>query len=386
MIPTENYPDILYIQIHSTTEWGKLSNTVKDNITERHTKVLLSFGWEANMIVNWKSQNCIFIFDALHRFIDATGLPYDMFYFCQGNAFLEKCYKKWLIDTNQQKQIAGVFHHYSHFFKMFKNVRLSDKPAVDVYDRERCNTKPKYFSCLNGRPSTSRVNTLIHLYDNNLLDKSISTFVFNPSTIAELNQVRPDIAKILPMTIEETGKFSSFDLVPDTYWNKTESLFFDIYVNSYYDLVAETVLHLDMDICLIDDLKLLPIKKGENYIWQHNVFFTEKLIRNLFNKRPFLLMGGQHSLKVLHSLGFRTFDKILFDESYDNIADPMDRLDAVLLENLRIVEKYTLQDLHNIVYSSEMESILEHNFNRALELGELTEYDLLEKYLTADSN
>jgi len=381
--------DILYVELHSAIEWFRLADYIKDSISQKHNKVLLSFGWEANMLVDWERPDSIFIFDALHRVVEETGLPYDMFYFCNGNAFLEKCYKKWLIDTNQQNQIAGVFYHYSHFFNTIKNISLSDTPNKDWYNEQRYNIKPKYFSCLNNRASTSRINALFHLHDNKLLDKSISTFVFDPDTIHKLNHLRPDIAKILPMTLEEPGKFLRFDLVPDTFWFKTERIFFDTYSNSYYDLVNETIQHLNLETCVFPtetsvfpNFNIFPIKQNDCYSWDHNVFITEKLIRNFFNKRPFLIVCGHQSLKVLHSLGFRTFDKILFDESYDNIVDPMERLGAVLEENLRIVNTYELQQLHNIIYSSEMESILNHNFNRAVEISNLSDYDLLEKYLT----
>lgn len=52
---------------------------------------------------------------------------------------------------------------------------------------------------------------------------------------------------------------------------------------------------------------------------------TEKILRPIACGQPFLLAGTAGSLQYLKSYGFQTFDSII-DESYDNIQDPMTRL------------------------------------------------------------
>lgn len=49
-------------------------------------------------------------------------------------------------------------------------------------------------------------------------------------------------------------------------------------------------------------------------------FFTEKIAKPIIAHRLFIVISGQHYLKNLRSLGFKTFDGII-DESYDNIED-----------------------------------------------------------------
>ena len=88
MSAVKDNSDILYVELHSAIEWFRLADYIKDSISQKHNKVLLSFGWEANMLVDWERPDSIFIFDALHRVVEETGLLYDMFYFCNGNAFL----------------------------------------------------------------------------------------------------------------------------------------------------------------------------------------------------------------------------------------------------------------------------------------------------------
>jgi hypothetical protein len=57
---------------------------------------------------------------------------------------------------------------------------------------------------------------------------------------------------------------------------------------------------------------------------------TEKILRPIACGKPFLLVSTPGSLKYLKSYGFKTFGDII-DESYDDISDPLERLQAVVL-------------------------------------------------------
>jgi hypothetical protein len=61
--------------------------------------------------------------------------------------------------------------------------------------------------------------------------------------------------------------------------------------------------------------------------------FTEKLLKPVVAGRPFLAFGPPGVLRTFRSVGFRTFAGI-FDESYDEVADPDERL-ARMMQTLR---------------------------------------------------
>jgi hypothetical protein len=65
------------------------------------------------------------------------------------------------------------------------------------------------------------------------------------------------------------------------------------------------------------------------------VFLTEKPWRSMLMGVPFVINGGRGSLRVLRDLGYQTFDGII-DESYDDIADPGLRIQAVAHQVQRI--------------------------------------------------
>jgi hypothetical protein len=53
-------------------------------------------------------------------------------------------------------------------------------------------------------------------------------------------------------------------------------------------------------------------------------FFTEKIAKPIIGRRLFVVISGQHYLRNLRRLGFKTFDGII-DESYDSIDDDQTR-------------------------------------------------------------
>lgn len=66
----------------------------------------------------------------------------------------------------------------------------------------------------------------------------------------------------------------------------------------------------------------------ETVYWGQRQHLTEKTFKAIALEMPFVLVAPQHSLKYLREYGFRTFSPLI-DETYDEIADPFERLEAV---------------------------------------------------------
>lgn len=91
------------------------------------------------------------------------------------------------------------------------------------------------------------------------------------------------------------------------------------------------------------------------------ITFTEKTFKGILSKKPFILIGGSYGvLKTLRSLGYETFGDF-WDESYDLIEDPKERLKAVGKLLLDIDKHYSLEDLKDL--KKQMKPILDYNFN-----------------------
>ena len=95
-----------------------------------------------------------------------------------------------------------------------------------------------------------------------------------------------------------------------------------------------------------------------------NVFFmTEKIMRAIANRRPFLIQGPRFFLKNLKLLGFQTFDR-WWDEGYDE--DPWDFKHLALRQNIDFIAKQSQSTIQQ--WYDEMLPILDHNYNTFLEL------------------
>lgn len=86
-------------------------------------------------------------------------------------------------------------------------------------------------------------------------------------------------------------------------------------------------------------------------------YLTEKTFKCFWHGSPFVIAGASNSLSYLKSIGFKTFSK-WFDESYDSIQDPEQRL-ASVLDTLDIISKWSLEECQDVY--NKMQSVLTHN-------------------------
>jgi hypothetical protein len=102
----------------------------------------------------------------------------------------------------------------------------------------------------------------------------------------------------------------------------------------------------------------------------HSFFITEKTIRPILFKRPFIVMGCKDYMVGLKQLGFKTFD-YWFDERYDQ-AEGRPRLDSILRRIQRIGDMdYKSCTAMNL----EMQETIEHNYNHLINKGWLEHLD-----------
>lgn len=254
--------------------------------------------------------------------------------FLSGNYLVADNYVEYckLNDRKRFKKVAHLDFWLNHTAKMH----------LDISDNYNGKDKPYYFSCLNGIARPQRLQTCEHMLDTGLYKKGICTFMFDDNDIKYYSQKgKQNVADLLPMEIRSNRDASGFHQChapqhPD---------FYQIFYDSYFDIITETSAGF-----------YVPHK------WWKDLFFTEKLWRSILYKRPFLLIGDFKALEKLKEMGFRTFDNILFDESYDSIEDPEMRTQAVLDQVTNICSNLTIKEMHQLINTPNVKSVVEHNY------------------------
>ena len=90
-----------------------------------------------------------------------------------------------------------------------------------------------------------------------------------------------------------------------------------------------------------------------------HIFFSEKSVKPIIAQRPFVLLGSPGCLHNLKRLGFKTFNQY-WDESYDTIVDPAERMLAVV-DVIDFVCSKSITELQQMCVS--MKNILDYNLN-----------------------
>jgi len=97
----------------------------------------------------------------------------------------------------------------------------------------------------------------------------------------------------------------------------------------------------------------------ETCFWETKEHLTEKIFKPIVARQPFVLLGCTNNLKYLKSYGFKTFES-WWDESYDQIQDPIKRIQAVV-KIIKDICAMSTEELESML--CEMNYILDYNYN-----------------------
>ena len=136
-------------------------------------------------------------------------------------------------------------------------------------------------------------------------------------------------------TFLAAGPFKA-DTLNDTEHNSFESLYREHFENSYCNFVVETNFELE----------------GGN-----GTTLTEKIVKPICHSQFFIVIGPPYTLKKLREFGYKTFNRCI-DESYDEIEDNEERMNAVI-ELCTNIAAMSLDDIHKLYLKLKPEII--HN-------------------------
>jgi hypothetical protein len=199
----------------------------------------------------------------------------------------------------------------------------------------------KIFYCLFGRPTASRLGIAGHVHKNH---NTITHLHFSATTHPDtLDQF--ELNKLLQYdidSVEQTGNLiKKLPLLlsnPHLYTEHNGYVYSDPLTTFYKDIFIDVL--------------------SESHVLGNTFFPTEKTIRPMLLKKPFIVFTSKNYLDYLRQMGFETFYRF-WDESYDGY-ETKDRYHKILnlIDTLAAKSKSELVDIYN-----DMKPILDHNYN-----------------------
>ncbi len=255
------------------------------------------------------------IIDTIHEYLKQKDIPLRKVILQTGNANGDKYYKEYCF----KKQISrGMNICCLEYFEWMVSRLIVEhrKLKREVLPKNIDYSKiEKTFLCLNRVHRWHRINLFLLWNINGLMkdtyytlnnktnfpvgagyDDDIWRSTLDPRIIDKFQLTEEDIDKIhstLPLKIDEfveasemAGLYSAVD---------------PYYQTSLISVVTETNFQ------------------------NNDIFNTEKIFKPMVHRHPFILVGPYKTLEHLKDMGYKTFSDF-WDESYDDIEDPFERL------------------------------------------------------------
>lgn len=227
--------------------------------------------------------------------------------------------RRYIVFINGGEEVRPYVIHYPGFYNL-TNARLQDYKIDTVVP---WNQREKLIISLSRRPCWFRVAMTEELIQRNLLEHSIVSCGSD-----QTNQddgwiellVRPEYRSFFPITVD--GFISREDeYVLNGRW----------FSQAYVNLVSESSHNKHPQLALLLHRHLIETNFQQvpdaMHHWER-VFVTEKTIKAVAMRQIPIFNAVKHHVRHLRSIGLDLFDDII-DHSYDEIEDPMKRIQAV---------------------------------------------------------
>lgn len=292
-------------------------------------------------------------FEWMLTFSRLNGLDATTFIFTTNNQLVE-----------QQYNAFRAFTLSNNFVSVFKDMHFEDQLwFVNGHTREtktrqsmwlhleeqmnRLNSASydKHFLCFNRRPHMHRVLMYSALMSNDRLNSRgiISLGKEEPEICINLKR---HITHVLENEVKLENRENILKYLDDL----------DLSEDKRYDIDSE--FNAAGSINRLAHERTFLNLVNETLVNSGTVFFSEKIFKPIYMCQPFILYGNKNSLKTLHELGYKTFDR-WWDESYDEVEHWAARAERIV----KVLEEIGTWSQDRLIKTrKEMRSVVEHNY------------------------
>ena len=306
-----------------------------------------------------------FILNNLQKILNKLDIPN---YFCIILTHQSYIKNEVLTVSNQDKTPIAVFDIFPDYvFNVIGKI-----PDIDF---NFSNIEKSFIFLSAGRTRKHRVAFFSLLESNHLLDKgqvslSITPNAYLPDTPTDISNLNNKCDITFLTTMPFTRVNEDWEITNTTINHNYDSFLKTVNENFKFKNFVEPEIK-NINFTDQKNFKLFMTKAGQTaqssflYIIPETVFsypgtfITEKSLGGIMGKRPFVMLGPKNNLAKLKDWGFKTFDR-WWDESYDNIEDPSERMLAVY----NIVEEISKKPVNELIdLAIEMKDVLQFNYN-----------------------
>jgi len=278
------------------------------------------------------------------RLKEFPSIPYKKIIYMVAGADAENVYNNFVKEYNipAEDRINIMYAH--HVYKRF----AQDPSIIRFFNYNRSVKKEKKFLSLNRRWHDHRLLLVCLLAHNNLIEHGYVSLGVMPD---ELIPAEKQIYNMSRKRIDFDDIQNGFNLIKNNLPLQVDQV--DLSINQFQTKSLPTQFYQTSCFSLISSTC------GFSY-QEKSVGFTEKEVRPILARQPFIIHNLPGTLTHLKNMGFLTFEA-WFDESYDTETDDWQRLNKIVKEVKRLSE-LSFEEWDRIL--DEMSPVLEHNYNR----------------------
>lgn len=345
--PKKSYVDITLSSFIGVMETVPLNKKVLDAIRNGQGYILLTTRYESFIDD--------YTFNKIHSYFEEHQIPLKQVVYLTNCANGQEIYKNFCEKYNIQDRLLC---EYIGLYLLDQKSICQDPIFINRTDSRY--PREKVFLNFNRRHRSHRYAILLKFFENDLLkfshmsfskDVPVEHWVHDTRRVIQNYDIKittDDLYKVydsLPFVLD-SHNFSRFpveDRLEDT------TVWYD---KTYLSLVSET--NFESNI----------------------IHMTEKTIKPIIFKQPFIIVGSANTLKYLKFLGFKTFSDF-WDEGYDQDLDYKSRM----LKIVKICKKLSKWTHHEwLSFYNNTREIREHNFNNLANLEPIELNNFVKKY------
>jgi hypothetical protein len=264
---------------------------------------------------------------------------------------LDKNWVTWTLKRFAEREYDGI--NIQDYNLLMNKVRLqSQKPNI------------KRFSMLSRNYNRWRLHLYAELVNKNLLEKVNYTFnniyPYGETRVFSLEEIKNDLTEIgisFTSHLEQWVSGMPYTLKNTRIQEKLSERIYNIIQTSGINIVIESHFDPYWNFGEQDDLDPQEFSPS---------FPTEKIYKSIACRKPFIVFSTPRFLKEFKELGYKTFSPFI-NESYDEIDNNIDRLNAIVAEIERLT-KLSNHEFNCILIKCK--EIARHNFKIMKKLKE----------------